>query len=252
VHVAVKKMPHQTEKQKRKNFQEIRFLLYCLDVRGIVQFRRAAVLNSEMWLLTEQIDGGTLTLAIKEHGKFSEAEFSYIAYEILCGLKFLHDSMIAHRDMKSGNVVLGKDGAVKIIDFGLGSDISGGEIVHRVGSPFWLPPEMINHQPHGLPVDVWSFGICCMEIVNFHPPHHLFALKAMFTAAIEGYPNPVEGDSWSAPVRDFIGRCVMKEPKDRWTVAQLLTHQVLELRADKAAMGSLFTKIFEGATSTNL
>lgn len=128
-----------------------------------------------MWLLCEQIDGGTLTQAVARH-KFLEPEIAYIVDELLCGLKFLHDNLIAHRDMKSGrlvscvadvlgNIVLGKDGAVKIIDFGLCSDISGGEIVHRVGSPFWLPPEMINHEPHGLPVDVWSFGICCMEMV---------------------------------------------------------------------------------------
>lgn len=46
--VAVKKMPHVTDKQKRKNFQEIRFLKYCLNARGIVQFQRAAVVHDEV------------------------------------------------------------------------------------------------------------------------------------------------------------------------------------------------------------
>jgi len=245
--VAIKKMPHATEKQRRKNFQEVRFLQYCTrnGAPGIVEFRRAAIIDNEMWLLTEQIDGGTLTQAIARSPKFSEAELAYIACELLRGLKFLHDNLIAHRDMKSGNIVLGKDGAVKIIDFGLCSDISGGEIVHRVGSPFWLPPEMINHEPHGLPVDVWSFGICCMEIVNSHPPHQRSALRAMFVAATEGYPDPVEDKSlWSDSVRDFVGRSVIKDPKQRWTVDQLLLHDFIEKRTDKQSMSALFTKIF--------
>jgi len=240
--VAVKKMPHFTEKQKRKNFQEIRFLHYCTTngAPSIVQFRRATVLSGEMWLLTEHIDGGTLTQAVSLH-KFTEPEVIYVIHELLAGLRFLHDNMIAHRDMKSGNIVLGKDGAVKIIDFGLCSDISGGEIVHRVGSPFWLPPEMINHEPHGLPVDVWSFGICCMEMVNSHPPHFRSALCAMFIAATEGYPNPVEDKTaWSEMLVDFISHCVIKNPRDRWTVAQLQGHELMERKTDKDSIVFFF------------
>lgn len=145
-----------------------------------------------------------------------------------------------------GNIVLGKDGAVKIIDFGLCSDVSGGEVVHRVGSPFWLPPEMINHEPHGISVDVWSFGICCMEMVNSHPPHHRSALRAMFVAATEGYTDPVEDkEFWSTDLQDFISRCVIKDPKVRWTVNQLLEHEFLSKRADKQTMAALFTQIFD-------
>lgn len=54
-----------------------------------------------MWLLTEQIDGGTLTQAVTKY-KFAEPEIAYIVHELLQGLKFLHDNLIAHRDMKSG------------------------------------------------------------------------------------------------------------------------------------------------------
>lgn len=54
-----------------------------------------------MWLLTEQIDGGTLTQAVSRH-KFTEPEIAYVVDILLKGLKFLHDNLIAHRDMKSG------------------------------------------------------------------------------------------------------------------------------------------------------
>eukprot|EP01126_Amoeba_proteus_P054878 TRINITY_DN6773_c0_g3_i1.p1 TRINITY_DN6773_c0_g3~~TRINITY_DN6773_c0_g3_i1.p1 ORF type:complete len:241 (-),score=49.36 TRINITY_DN6773_c0_g3_i1:389-1111(-) len=239
-------MPHVTSKQKRKNFQEIRFVGFCTKagIPNIIHFRRAAIIGNDMWMLTEHVDGGTLTQAVTKH-KFKENEIAFIAHELLCGLRFLHDNMIAHRDMKSGNVVLGKNGDVKIIDFGLCSDMSGGEVVHRVGSPFWLPPEMINHEPHGLPVDVWSFGICCMEMVNCHPPHHRSTLRAMYVAATIGYDDPVEDHSkWSQDLQEFICSCVVKDPKERMTVPQLLEHEFLLQKSDKRELCGIFTKIF--------
>lgn len=80
-----------------------------------------------------------------------------------------------HRDLKSANVMMSTKAEVKLsmsilqtnnnkthdylgtyhtiaVDFGLCCDVSKGEKVHMVGSPFWMPPEMILCQPHGLPV----------------------------------------------------------------------------------------------------
>lgn len=55
---------------------------------------------------------------------------------------------------------------------GLCTDTSQGPVVHMVGSPYWMPPEMIKKDPHGLPVDVWSFGICIVEMITGNPPNH--------------------------------------------------------------------------------
>lgn len=119
----------------------------------------------------------------------------YVVKQVLAGLGFLHKYFLAHRDLKSANIMITVHGDVKLsmfsthplsyndflvsffllsnflVDFGLCSDISQGEVVHMVGSPFWMPPEMIKRQPHGLSVDVWSFGICCMEMANGHVPN---------------------------------------------------------------------------------
>jgi serine/threonine protein kinase len=84
-----------------------------------------------------------------------------------------------------------------------------------------------------------------MEMVNSHPPHHRSALKAMFVAATEGYTDPIEEkDMWSQEIRDFIGRSVIKNPKERWTVDQLLGHEFVGKKTDREEMSKLFTKIF--------
>jgi len=150
--------------------------------------------------------------------------------------------------------MLDMSGSVKLIDFGLCSDISQGEVVHMVGSPFWMPPEMILRKPHGLMVDIWSFGICLMEMANGHPPNRKAtfqqgnnvdtALKAMFVAATTGYPEPLEGNHWTTDFRDFIGRCVQVSPLARSDVPTLLKHSFLKKAFERSDMSEWCKMVF--------
>jgi len=242
--IAVKKMPHVTPKQQRKNFQEMRFLRYCNNHPNVVKYLRSYLVADEVWLLTEYMQGGTLTQAVAVH-QFTEPEIAFIAKQVLKALDFLHDNQLMHRDLKSANIMLDFNGNVKLIDFGLCSDTSQGEVVHMVGSPFWMPPEMILRQPHGLPVDVWSFAICLLELANGHPPHRKSSIKAMFVAVTKGYPQPFEEPhKWSNEFKDFVSRCLVIDPKKRWTVKQLLQHDWLKCAASQTEMEKLFKNIF--------
>jgi len=245
--LAVKRIPHISTKQRRKNYQEIRFLMFCKGTPNILQFESATVPDperNEMWLTTEYLNGGTLTSAVSDH-MFDEPEIAFVISEVLVGLQFLHTNQLAHRDLKSANIMISLRGEVKLIDFGLCSDISQGEVVHMVGSPFWMPPEMIKRQPHGLPVDIWSFGICCMEMANGHPPNRQSSISAMFIAAVYGYPEPFESDKWSATFKDFLQRCLQINPRDRYTVPKLQAHPFLVSKAPKESMIKLFCEIFD-------
>eukprot|EP01129_Flabellula_baltica_P010896 TRINITY_DN4670_c0_g1_i1.p1 TRINITY_DN4670_c0_g1~~TRINITY_DN4670_c0_g1_i1.p1 ORF type:complete len:273 (+),score=58.15 TRINITY_DN4670_c0_g1_i1:76-894(+) len=136
--VAIKIMRHDTRKYKRKNFQEIRILKYCEGEDNLLQIKRASVVDGRLWLVTELLDGGSLK-ELQLAYEFAEREIAYIAKGILNGLKFLHDNLIVHRDLKNHNVMFTSEGDVKIIDFGFCTDISQGDIVYMVGSPFWMP-----------------------------------------------------------------------------------------------------------------
>lgn len=251
IHVAVKRMPHVTVKQKRKNFQEIRFLVFCAPSRNVVQYFRSYLVKEEIWLVTEFMQGGTLTQAVSHH-RFLEPEIAYIAKQVLIALEFLHKNQLAHRDLKSANIMIDLNGVVKIIDFGLCSDISQGEVVHMVGSPFWMPPEMIKREPHGLAVDIWSFAICLMEVANGHPPNRRSSIKAMFTAGTVGYPQPLEhSDRWSDHFKDFLNGCLRVDPSQRRTVKQLLQHPFLNQTSSTLHMQDLFKRIFFASQSAN-
>jgi len=243
--VAIKKVPHTNPKQMRKNFQEIRFLKYCHHP-NIVEYIRSYLVKDEVWLVLEYMQGGTLSQAVKAHD-FEEPEIAYIAKNVLAGVSFLHKNFLAHRDLKSGNIMLDFTGGVKLIDFGLCSDVSQGEVVHMVGSPFWMPPEMIKREPHGIAADIWSFAICIIELANGHPPCRISSIQAMFMAGTTGFPNPIEdrdGKPWSKQFRDFLSHCLEVNPAERWTAKQLLEHPWLKKTVSKEEIQQLFKTIF--------
>ncbi len=164
--VACKVLPHSKPKDKKYNLQEVLFLKKYPH-ENIVTFQQAFKVNTksgaEMWMIMELMRGGTLTEAVKSHC-FKEDQIAYVCQEMLFGIRHLHRNNLAHRDLKSANVMLTIDGQVKLIDFGLCCDMSEGEQEHMLGSPFWIPPEMVRREPHGMAADVWSFGICTLEV----------------------------------------------------------------------------------------
>ena len=103
---------------------------------------------------------------------------------------------------------------------------------------------MIRKEPHGLPVDIWSYAICLMELANGRLPHRKSSLLAMFKAATEGVPHPLESTrKWSPAFLDFLRQCLHSDPTERATSAQLYEHPWLEKRAKRSEMKACFTTI---------
>lgn len=221
--VAIKKLPHATDKDKKNNYCEIAFLSTC-NHPNIVKFNRAWEFDDkqEVWIVTEFLEGGTLSEAVKVH-QFTERHIAYVAREILKALKYLHSLGYIHRDLKSGNVMMSIEGQIKLIDFGLCCDTVDGDRLQMLGSPYWIPPEMIKKKRHGCPADIWSFAVCVLEMYLKEPPHSDSRLFAMFTAASAGLASAIPPRA-SENARDFLSKCLEINPKKRWTADQLLAH----------------------------
>jgi len=151
----------------------------------------------------------------------------YIAIEILSALKYLHSKGWAHRDLKSPNIMISLDGEIKLIDFGLCTDMSNGDQTKLLGSAFWIPPEMINRQPHNISTDIWSFGVCLLELFIRGPPFAHSALLCMFTVALVGLQNLIP-PTLSDLCREFLLQCFTMDPVKRPTAEQLLENEWLK------------------------
>jgi len=224
--VALKKLPHNSFRSRLNNESEVFFLSECKH-RNIVEMYQCYLIQEkdqpeEIWIVMEFMEGGTLAQAAKTH-TFSDKHIAYTARECLTGIKYLHDKGFAHRDLKSTNVMMSVTGEIKLIDFGLCADFSEGPRVKMLGSPYWIPPEMIWNKEHSYPVDIWSLAVCILELYLMAPPHSVSALKCMYYTATEGLVNTIP-ERASKEARDFLSKCLVIDPNKRATAAELLQH----------------------------
>eukprot|EP01091_Cochliopodium_minus_P019252 TRINITY_DN8041_c0_g1_i2.p1 TRINITY_DN8041_c0_g1~~TRINITY_DN8041_c0_g1_i2.p1 ORF type:complete len:406 (+),score=81.11 TRINITY_DN8041_c0_g1_i2:149-1366(+) len=214
--VAVKKMEHLSEKSKRMNLCEVYYLQKCKH-DNVVEYKRSHVIKSlsEMWIVMEFLEGGTLTDAVKDGYTFTENQVAYAARELLKGIEHLHSLEVCHRDIKSSNVMMSINGEIKLIDFGLCCSMKDGPKESYLGSPFWIPPEMIRKQQHSYPVDIWSFAICLIELCEGEPPHRSSSIKAMFLTGIGESPKLKPPKTYSDTIHDFLSKCLLIDPSQR-------------------------------------
>eukprot|EP01119_Soliformovum_irregulare_P020781 TRINITY_DN6787_c0_g1_i2.p1 TRINITY_DN6787_c0_g1~~TRINITY_DN6787_c0_g1_i2.p1 ORF type:complete len:494 (-),score=106.14 TRINITY_DN6787_c0_g1_i2:164-1456(-) len=217
----IKVMKHTDPRDMRYNHLEISVLEFCQHP-NIVSYFGSYLCDDNIWLVMEFLEGGTVEQATRVLN-FSEAHIAYVCTQVLKGLEYLHGENLVHRDLKSANIMLSTTAQIKIIDFGLCVDISDGKKTSMVGSPFWMPPEMIRRQPHDHKVDIWCLGVSMTELANGHAPNNKSALKAMYTVGTVGIPNPLEKPKlWTDNFAGFLAQCLQVEAKDRPSAAELL------------------------------
>ncbi|EGG22711.1 putative protein serine/threonine kinase [Cavenderia fasciculata] len=219
--IAIKKIAHATPKAQRTNLNEIGYLHYC-NHPNIVRYLRSHLVDDQVWIAMEYMQGGTLTEACSNHS-FNESCIAYVAKGMLEGLIYLHENDLVHRDIKSGNIMMTIDGKIKIVDFGLCVDTTQRRLTHMAGSPFWMSPEMIRGEGYSCPSDIWSFAICLLELANGEPPNRKSSLNAMFTIATQGCSGLDRPEKWSEGFRNFLSLCLEVEPSKRSTAQQLLS-----------------------------
>ena len=205
-----------------------------------------------MWVVLEFMEGGTLTEAVKT-SRFRESEVSYVAREMFVGLAHMHEHRVIHRDLKSANVMLTVKAEIKLIDFGLCGDARHSPYLKgMVGSPYWMPPEMIRGQPHSYPVDTWSAGVCLLELCNGQAPKMGNAFKSMFYTGSGQVPPLKKPDQWSMTMQDFFAKMLEIEQSKRATPEELLAHDFLKSNvASRADMRKKLTEIFQAGAIVN-
>eukprot|EP00761_Pharyngomonas_kirbyi_P008374 gb/GECH01008385.1/.p1 GENE.gb/GECH01008385.1/~~gb/GECH01008385.1/.p1 ORF type:complete len:457 (+),score=90.21 gb/GECH01008385.1/:1-1371(+) len=200
---------------------------------NIITYVGSYQVDSDLWIVMEYCHGGKLTdLLMNTH--FTEAEIAAVCKECLQALHFLHEGNRIHRDIKSDNILLGKEGEVKLADFGFCAELSNTAEKRKsvVGTPYWMAPEVIRGVDYDTKVDVWSMGILALEMADGEPPLlDLPPLRALFIIATQPPPTLSEPEKWSPTFKDFLSACLQKNPQKRASCEELLKHPFM----DKAA-----------------
>mmetsp|Transcript_8218 Transcript_8218/g.13316 ORF Transcript_8218/g.13316 Transcript_8218/m.13316 type:complete len:247 (+) Transcript_8218:29-769(+) len=185
----------------------------------LVQYYGCESIDRFLMLSMELMDG-----AIDKLKPLPEAAVAVIMRESLLGLSFLWNKYKKfHRDLKGANILYTLRGDVKLADFGCVRSLGGNTrlATTKVGSPYWMAPEVIKDQPYNQLVDVWSLGITCIEIVTGKVPCQGQGMTQAMDSILKD-PAPRLSERYSKEIQDFIVACVDKEPSDRVPVDELL------------------------------
>jgi serine/threonine protein kinase len=256
--VAVKQMVIARQVKPEILVNEITLMKMCKGAPAIVEYIDSFLKSGTLWVAMELIDGQALNeiIAADTDRTLTEELIAYILRETLVALSYLHSLGIVHRDIKSDNMMVSLEGAVKLTDFGYGAQLSQEQDKRKsvVGTTYWMAPEVITGQQYGTAVDIWSTGIMAIELVEGDPPYmDQSAVRALYLIASKGRPPLKYPDRMSPEYIDFIEQCTIKEPGQRPSAEDLLQHTFLqkayyaqpgELRsyvdAAKNARGSFF------------
>eukprot|EP00045_Choanoeca_perplexa_P018431 m.291518 g.291518 ORF g.291518 m.291518 type:complete len:837 (-) comp17818_c0_seq2:5793-8303(-) len=233
---AAKVIPVESDEELEDFVVEVDILAEC-PAEHIVGLQGAYLWHDNLWIVLELCEGGALDdILIELEAGLQEAAIACITQQLVTGLTHLHEHHIMHRDLKAGNLLLTRTGAIRITDFGVSAFMKGNKKARDtfIGTPYWMAPEVIicenvRDRPYGVSADIWSLGITLLELAETAPPYQdLHPMRVLFKIPKAMPPTLNEPHKWSVEFSDFLEKCLYKDPSDRWTAAQLLEHPFIK------------------------
>ncbi|KAF9616545.1 hypothetical protein IFM89_030006 [Coptis chinensis] len=199
--------------------------------------------NGVIYLVLEYMDRGSLAYIIKQVKTILEPYLAVVCKQVLLGLVYLHNERhVIHRDIKPSNLLVNQKGEVKITDFGV-SAMLGSSMGQRdtfVGTYNYMSPERISGSAYDYSSDIWSLGLVILECAIGRFPYIQSeeqqdspSFYELLEAIVEKPPPSAPADQFSPEFCSFISACIQKEPTDRMSSLDLLSHPFIKKFEDK-------------------
>ncbi|KAF7652983.1 hypothetical protein LDENG_00089090, partial [Lucifuga dentata] len=224
-----------SSKERQESRKEVA-VLANMSHPNIVQYKESFEEGGCLYIVMDYCEGGDLFKKINTQKGvlFSEQQILDWFVQICLALKHVHDRKILHRDIKSQNIFLTKDGTVQLGDFGIARVLNSTVELARtcIGTPYYLSPEICENKPYNNKSDIWALGCVLYEMCTLKHAFEAGNMKNLVLKIIRGSYPPVSVH-YSQDLRSLLGQLFKRNPRERPSVSSILDKPFLSCRIEK-------------------
>ena len=218
----------------RTTLDEINVLSTCAHP-CILAFIESFVQDDRLHLITEYMDFGDLEIELRKRRQqmkhFSESTVYFLFVQLCLAVEYLHRHNIMHRDIKTANVLLSRLWLAKLCDFGFAKqsdmDVDGAVSTSRLGTPYYMAPEIWLGRPYSAKADMWSLGVLFYELLTLNTPFSSKSYTELTKLITTGEFAPITREGVSPEALAVVRSLLVVDPDKRLSAKALLQTPVL-------------------------
>ena len=266
--VAIKILPRQlsSDSQRLERFRREASIVAALNHPNIVTIFSVEETEDLHFFTMEHVDGHILSDLVPDDG-MPMAQFKNFAIPLVDALYAAHVQGVTHRDLKPGNIMVNRDGHLKVLDFGLAKvqiadtpDHTSDSLVETefltghgeiLGTTPYMSPEQLKGQPADSRSDIFALGTVLYVMATGKHPFHSASSAETISSILSHSPPRVRtlNSNLSQGLGAIINRCLEKDPSLRYQTALDLRHALENLESGKVADEGPCTEIVDEAPS---
>ena len=218
--------------EKDNSLNEIR-LLASVNHKNVISYKESFYEEetNTLNLVLEYADAGDLQTKITQHKNaqkyFSEKTIWSIFIQMVQGIKALHDKNIIHRDLKSANIFLMKNGVCKLGDLNVSKEAKTGLLKTQTGTPYFASPEVWSGKPYGVKSDIWSLGCILYQMTTLKMPFQGNNFKEVYNNVLKCKYSPLP-KMYSKDLDFIIKKLLQIEPDKRPSAKEILDEPIIK------------------------
>jgi serine/threonine-protein kinase len=217
--------------ERRRFLTGCETLLACQDNRLIIGYIEHGKFDGELVLIIEYVEGENLKLLLTSQDPILSEGIAQVLIDMAESLELVHDRGFMHLDFKPENVLLTRNGSLRLIDFDLARPIPvpPRKLDKNPGTPHYMSPEQLGREAVDQRADIWAFGVSAYELLTSRKPFPGETADDVYRAQRDrsAFQNPRSiNPAIPLGLERIILRCLELNPDKRYGTMSVVAHEL--------------------------